>query len=124
MQLGYFQVMAEPVSTCVQEIFEFLPFAQAALGHEIVNAAAALFVAGIPVLHGGIFDLRVVQRDQFDHGRVKLVFIAHRRGASFQVADRSAFLRHDQRALELAGVGRVDAEVGRQLHRATHAFRE
>src|SRR3974390_3024300 len=25
MQLGYFQVMAEPVSTCVQEIFEFLP---------------------------------------------------------------------------------------------------
>src|SRR6202030_534534 len=25
MQLGYFHVMAEPVSTCVQEIFEFLP---------------------------------------------------------------------------------------------------
>ena len=23
MQLGYFQVIAEPVSTCVQEIFEF-----------------------------------------------------------------------------------------------------
>src|SRR5437762_14212724 len=25
MQLGYFQVIAEPVSTWVQEIFEFLP---------------------------------------------------------------------------------------------------
>src|ERR1700712_289029 len=25
MQLGYFQVMAEPVSTCVQEILDFLP---------------------------------------------------------------------------------------------------
>ena len=24
-QLGYFQVIAEPVSTCVQEIFEFFP---------------------------------------------------------------------------------------------------
>ena len=25
MQLGYFQVIADPVSTCVQEILEFLP---------------------------------------------------------------------------------------------------
>jgi len=25
MQLGYFQVIAEPVSTCVQEIFERAP---------------------------------------------------------------------------------------------------
>jgi hypothetical protein len=25
MQLGYFQVIAEPVSTCVHEIFERLP---------------------------------------------------------------------------------------------------
>src|SRR5438876_12421753 len=26
MQLGYFQVIAEPVSTCVQDIFEFTPW--------------------------------------------------------------------------------------------------
>jgi hypothetical protein len=26
MQLGYFQVMAEPVSTWVQEMWEFLPW--------------------------------------------------------------------------------------------------
>ena len=32
----------------------------AALGDEIVNAAFAFLVAGIPVLHGRIFDLRVV----------------------------------------------------------------
>ncbi len=25
MQLGYFHVIADPVSTCVQEIFEFRP---------------------------------------------------------------------------------------------------
>ena len=26
MTLGYFQVMAEPVSTCVQDIFELTPW--------------------------------------------------------------------------------------------------
>ena len=46
-----------------------------------------------------------------------------RRGAAFQIADTCASLvRDDQRALELAGLGRVDAEIGRQLHRAAHAL--
>ena len=79
-----------------------------------------LLVARIPVLHGRVFDLRVVQRDQLHHRRVQLVLVAHRRRAAFQVAHRRAFLGHDQRALELAGVGRVDAEIGGQLHRAAH----
>jgi hypothetical protein len=39
MQLGYFQVMAEPVSTWVQLIFERAA-AVAALGDEVVDAAA------------------------------------------------------------------------------------
>ena len=38
----------------------------AALGDEIVDAALALGVAGIPVLHRRIFDLGIVERDQFD----------------------------------------------------------
>ena len=42
MQDGYFQVIAEPVSTCVQEIFDARAAAIAALGHEIVDAAATL----------------------------------------------------------------------------------
>ena len=123
MQLGYFQVMAEPVSTWVQEIFERVAAAVAALGDEVVDAALAVGVARIPVLHRRIFDLGVVQRDQLDHGGVQLVLVAHRRGAAFQVADVGALVGDDQRALELAGVLLVDAEIGRQLHRAAHARR-
>ena len=61
---------------------------------------------------------------EFDHGRVQLVLVALRRGAAFEVADLAAGLGDDQRALELAGVARVDAEVRRQLHRAAHAGRD
>ena len=41
MHDGYFQVIAEPVSTCVQEIFE-LRRALAALRDEVVDTARAL----------------------------------------------------------------------------------
>jgi hypothetical protein len=104
MQDGYFQVMAEPVSTWVQEILEFLPAAVAALGDEVVDAALAVLVARIPVLHRGVLDLGVVQRDQFDHGGVQLVLVALRRRAAFQIGDVAALVGDDQRALELAGV--------------------
>ena len=55
---------------------------------------------------------------------MKLVFVAHRRRATLEVTHVSAFVGHDQRALELAGVGRVDAEVRGKLHRTTHALRD
>ena len=42
-QLGYFQVIAEPVSTWVQEIFERSAAAITALGDEVVNAALTPF---------------------------------------------------------------------------------
>src|ERR1022692_1393137 len=45
--------------------------ASAALGDEIVDAALAVFIAGIPVLHGGILDPGVIESDQFDHGGVQ-----------------------------------------------------
>ena len=77
-----------------------------ALGDEVVDAAPALRVAGIPVLHGRVFDLGVVERDQLDHGGVQLVLVAHRRGAAFEVAHVGALVGDDQGALELAGLRR------------------
>ena len=123
MQDGYFHVIAEPVSTCVHEIFELRPGALAALGHEVVDPALAVLVAGIPVLHRRVVDLRVVQRHQLHHRRVQLILVAHRRRAAFQVAHVRALLGHNQRPLELPRLRRVDAEVRRQLHRAAHALR-
>ena len=94
----------------------------AAFGHEIVNAAPALFIPGIPVLHCGIFNISVIQCDQFHHGCVELMFIAHGRRAAFQVTDGCAFFGHEQRALELAGIGCVDAKIRGEFHRALHTF--
>ena len=96
--------------------------AVATLGHEIVDTALALRIAGIPVLHRRILDLRVLHRDQLDHRRVQLVLVALRRGATLQVADVAALLGDDQGTLELPGVLCIDTEIGRQLHRATHAL--
>ena len=96
----------------------------AALGHEVEDAAFAFFVAGIPVLHRRVFDLRVVERDQFDDRGMQLIFIAHRRGAAFEVTDGRPFVSDDERPLELSRSGAVDAEVGRQLHRTANTFRD
>ena len=94
----------------------------AAFGDEVVNAATTFLVAWIPVLHGGVLDLGILACHQLDHRRMQLVFIAHRRGAALQIADLTAFVGDDQGALELAGLGFVDAEIGGQLHRALHAL--
>ena len=94
----------------------------AALGDEVVDATLAVFVARVPVLHRGVLDLRAGQGHQLHHGRVQLVFVPLGRGAAFQVAYIAAFVGDDQGALELAGVGLVDTEVGGQLHGATHAL--
>ena len=96
--------------------------ALAALGDEIVDAADAAFIARIPVLHGRVLDEGIVERHQFHDRGVQLVLIAHRRRAAFQIADVGIRVRDDQRALELPGIGRIDAEIGGQLHRATHAL--
>ena len=53
---------------------------------------------------------------------MQLVFVPHGRRATLQIAYIAAFVGDDQGALELAGVGRVDAEVGGQLHGAAHAL--
>src|SRR5690606_10258479 len=59
----------------------------AALGHEVVDAALALGVARIPVLHRRVLDLGIIQRDQFNDCRVKLVLVTLRSGTAFQIRD-------------------------------------
>src|ERR1700712_4150902 len=78
--------------------------AVATLGDEVVDAADAFGIAGVPVLYRRILDLGVVVGDEFDYGGVQLVLVALRRGAAFEVADVSALVGDDQRALELSGV--------------------
>ena len=55
---------------------------RAALGDEVVNPAFAVFVARIPVLHGGVLDLGIAEGHELDDGRVELVFVAHGCGAA------------------------------------------
>src|SRR3990172_1770590 len=64
--------------------------ALAALGHEVVDAAPAFPVAGIPVLDRRVLDRGVVERDQLDDRRVQLVQIADRRRAALEIAHRRA----------------------------------
>src|SRR5690606_18918176 len=97
-------------------------FAQRTLGDEVEDTAG-ITVAREPVLHRGVFDFGVFMDDDFNHRGVELIAVAHRRGTPFDVADVAAFVRHQNGALELAGLFRVDAEIGRQLHWTTYPFR-
>ena len=101
-----------------------IALADAALGHKIVNAAVAVFIAGIPVLHGGILDLRITQRHQFHHRRVQLILIAHRRRAAFEITHMTPFISHDQRALKLPGLRGINSKIRAQLQRAANPFRD
>ena len=51
-----------------------------------------------------------------------MVLVAHGSGASFEIRDVSAVVTDDERAFELSRIARVDAEIGRQFHRAADAF--
>ena len=55
---------------------------------------------------------------------MKLVFIALRSRTTFHIAHIRAFVGHDERALKLTRVGRVDTEIGRQLQRTTDSLRD
>ena len=96
--------------------------ALAALGHEVVNPASSFFIARIPVLYRRVLDLGVVEGNELDHRGMELILVTDRRGTAFEIADIRALLRNDQGALELACFSRVNAEVGGQFHRTTHAL--
>ncbi len=98
--------------------------ALAALGDEVVDPALPFLVPRVPVLDGRVFDLGVVESDQLHNRRVQLVAVAHGRGATFEVAHVRAFVRDNQRALELARVLGVDPEIRRELHRTPDALRD
>ena len=55
---------------------------------------------------------------------MQLVFIAHRRGAAFQIGNVRPSISDDQRAFELPRAFGIDAEIGGKLHRAAHALRD
>ncbi len=114
-------MIAEPVSTCVQLMWARSPLQTPRLRHEVVDPALAVLVAGVPVLDRRVLDGRVGLGHQLDHRGVQLVLVALRGGAALQVRNGRALFADDQCPLELPGVLRVDAEVGRQLHRALGA---
>ena len=83
----------------------------APFGDEVINAAVAILVAGIPVLERRVFYLRVVKSDQFDDCCMKLVGLPHGGCATLKIADVTALVSDYQRALELSGVEGVDSEI-------------
>ncbi len=93
-------------------------------GNKVIDAANPILIARIPVLHRCVFDFSIVQRHQLDHCRMQLIFITHRCGAAFEIGHISALISNNQRTLKLTGIHRIDTEIGRQLHRTTHTFRD
>ena len=69
-------------------------------------------------MNGDVLDLGTFEGDEFDDGAVQRGGLKLRRGAAFHVHDLAAFIADDERALELAELLTVDAEVG--LERVFH----
>ena len=63
-------------------------------------------------------------RDQFDHRAVQGGGVELRRGAAFHVGQLRAFVGDDERALKLAEILGVDAEVGLQRVLHLHSGRD
>ncbi len=75
-RLGYFQVMADPVSTCVQRSLEVIAFAHASLRHEIIDTAFPVLIARIPILHGRIFHFGTIMHYNF-HDKLRAIDSHH-----------------------------------------------
>ena len=93
-----------------------------ALCDEIQYAAFALGITWIPVLHCGILDFSIFSYDDFYYRCVKLIFITHRCGTSFEIGNVSSIVADDEGAFKLTGIARIDAEVGGEFHGTTHAL--
>ena len=94
--------------------------ADAALGDQIQDAALTVGIAGIPVLHGGVLDIGILLHNNFHHGGMQLLLVAHGRGAAFHIGNVRAFVGHDERTFELAGAAGVDTEIAAEFHGAAH----
>ncbi len=102
--------------------FGIISFADTPFCYKVVDSTLSVFIARVPILYGGIFDFGIFFSHDFHNGGMKLVFVAHRRRAAFQIAHIAAFFGYDQCALKLSGILRIDAEIGRKLHWATDAL--
>ena len=96
--------------------------ADTALGNEVVDATLTLLVAWVPVLYGRVLNIGILLHDNLHNGGMQLVLISAGRGATLQVAHIRALISHDERALKLTCTLGIDAEVGRELHGATHTL--
>ena len=54
---------------------------------------------------------------------MKLVFVAHRGGATFEIRDVTTVVADNEGALKLSRVSRVDAEIGGEFHRTANTAR-
>src|SRR5437763_14791914 len=66
-----------------------------ALGHEVINAAHTLGIARIPVLHGRVLDVRVIERSELHDRVMELVFVALRCTTASEVFDITPNIRDD-----------------------------
>src|SRR5215217_1736773 len=83
-----------------------------ALGDEVIDPSAAFLVAGVPVLHGGVFDGGAFEGYQLHYGRVQLVFVPAGGRTPLEVTDRGTLFRNDERAFELPRFRGIDPEIG------------
>src|SRR5262249_12651587 len=90
---------------------------------KIIDTAAPILIARVPVLHRRVLDFGLVERDQLNDRRVQLVFVALRSRAAFKIVYEAARFGDDQGAFKLTGFARVDAQEGRQVDRASHTGR-
>ena len=61
--------------------------------------------------------------DHLNHRRMQLVTVTYRRRTTFDIADVTPLIRHQNRAFKLSGFFCIDTEIGRQFHWATHTLR-
>src|SRR5574344_37396 len=94
----------------------------ASLGDEVEHTALSIFIARIPVLHGGIFHLGIVVDDNLDDGGMELVLIAHRSRTSLKIRHIRIVVGNDERALKLSCIARIDTEITAQFHRTTYTL--
>src|SRR6516165_2186158 len=121
MQLGYFQVIAEPVSTWVQEILEWRPRQSPRLVTKLKMPPRPSASPGYQFCT--VEYLISASSSAMSSTTAACSWFSARRRAAFEIAHIGALVGDDEGALELAAVALVDAEIGRQLHRAAHARR-
>ena len=92
--------------------FRVVASAFPALGDEVEDAAFAVLITRIPILHRRIFNHCTFFGDELHDRGMQLIFIAHRCGATLKIADVGAFIRNDQGTFKLPGVQCVNAKVG------------